>query len=44
MADVMFVNNPVFVITFERGIELIMMEFTPKHTTKQPSHNLIKVI
>ena len=44
MADVIFVNNLAFMITFRRGIGLLTMEFTPMHMAKQLAHKLIKVI
>ena len=44
MADMMFVNNLAFVITFRRGIGHITMEFTPSHMAKQLAHHLVKVL
>ena len=44
MADVMFVNNIGFVVTFGRGIGLLTFEFTPTHTANQLARNLNKVI
>ena len=44
IADVIFVNNLAFVVTFARGIGLITVEFTPTHTATQLAHNLNKVI
>ena len=44
MADIMFVNNLAYVITFRRGIGHLIMEFTPVCRAKQLAHNLIKVV
>ena len=44
MADVVFVNNLAFVITFGRVIRLFTVEFTSTQTAKQLTHNLIKII
>ena len=39
-ADVMFVNILMFIITYGRGIGLIMAEFTPNQIAKQLASNL----
>ena len=39
-ANVMFVNDLTFVITFGQGIGLITLEFTPKRTARQLACNL----
>ena len=43
-ADVMFVNNLAFVITYGRGIGLITAEFTPNRKANQLASNLKRII
>ena len=43
-ADVMFVNNLQFDVTFGQGIGLIMADFTPTHTATHLACNLNRII
>ena len=43
-ADVMYVNNLPFVITYGRGIGLIMTDFMPNQTATQSACNLKRII
>ena len=42
--DVMYVNNLPFVITYGRGIRLIMAEFMPNGTATKLASNLRRII
>ena len=43
-ADIMYVNNLPFVITYGRYIGLIMAKFMPNRTATQLAHNLKRII
>ena len=43
-ADLIYLNNFSFVITYGRGIDLIKAKFIPNQTATQLAHNLKRII
>jgi len=43
-ADVMFVNGLPFLLTRSRGVQLITVEYLPRHTAKTIGHKLTRVL